>query len=57
MTLTKVPEVSKEVVTFLMMSVARWRAVENVVLFSKQSIVIKLPVMRPFQVGVTTLLL
>ena len=38
-------EVSKIAFTFFMMSEARWTAVENVVFFSKRSIVIKLPVM------------
>ena len=37
-------EVSRTVRTFCMMSEARWSAVENVVIFSKRSIVIKLPV-------------
>ena len=38
-------EVSKIAFTFFMMSEARWTAVENVVFFSKLSIVIELPVM------------
>ena len=37
-------EISKVVLTFLMMSESQWKAVENVVIFSKQGIVIKLPV-------------
>ena len=41
---SRVPEISKVVLTFLVMSETRWRAVENVVFFSKRSIVIKLPV-------------
>ena len=40
----RVFEVAKIVLTFFMMSEARWAAVENVVSFSKRSIVIKLPV-------------
>ena len=41
---SRVSEVSKIVLTFFMMSEARSSAVENVVFFSKRSIVIKLPV-------------
>ena len=39
-----VSEVSKIVLTFVMMSEARWMADENIVFFSKRSIVIKFPV-------------
>ena len=46
---SRVSEVSKVVLTFFMMSEARWTAVQNVVFFSKRSIVIKLPVMKPGQ--------
>ena len=41
---SRVSEVSKIVLTFLMMSEARWMAVEHVVFFSKRIIVIKLQV-------------
>ena len=41
-------EVSTIAFKFYMMSEARWTAVENVVFFSKRSIVIKLPVMINF---------
>ena len=41
---SQVFEVSKIVLTFFIMSEARWMAVENVVFFRKRSIVIKLPV-------------
>ena len=39
-----VSEISEVVLTFFMVSETRWKAVENVVFFSKRSIVIKLPV-------------
>ena len=43
--LNQVFEVSKILSTVFMMSEVRWTEVENVVFFSKQSTVIKLPVM------------
>ena len=42
---SRVSEVSKLAFTLFMMSEARWTAVENIVFFSKRSIVIKLQVM------------
>ena len=43
---SQVSEVSKIILTFCMMSETRWEAFENVLFFSKQSIVNKLPVMK-----------
>ena len=43
---SRVSEVSNFVLTSFMMSEVRWTAVENVIFFSKPSIVIKLPVMN-----------
>ena len=43
---SRVSEVSNFVLTSFMMSEMRWAAVENVLFFSKSSIVIKLPVMN-----------
>ena len=50
-------EVSKIILSFFMMSEARWMAVENVVFYNKQSIVIKLPVKSFLKLSLTRITL